>query len=288
MGGFMLKKAAQFITVFSFILICTTVVVAQEISNYLIMSNIGDFVASRNPTSGRGPGVVVGADHFYQDHADMTYRISYFNLQTKVGPEIQITQHSGSDSDKWLLHEVEKSFRTSYGIPGDPYAVRVIDGNTVLVYGSAGWTYRWLSGNKIIQIQYRDSQMSKPEPLEVVKAYLVKHPSTLAPLTSADLRTAVSKTAWIKDEMDRRLWLCDKWFNQFQLGTVQQKDVFQAAVENMNVFLNYREKYYGIKAMDDENLLGGYLNTNNDTGIQTKLAEYKTWWTANKGNAVNL
>jgi len=107
---------------------------AQQISDYLITNNIGDFLASANPTSGKGPGIVVGADHFYHDHADMTYRISYFNLQTKVGPEIQVTQHSGSDSDKWLLHEVENNFRRNPEQDRFKGVLREINGNRVFTY----------------------------------------------------------------------------------------------------------------------------------------------------------
>ena len=155
--------------------------------------------------------------------------------------------------------------------------------------GSGGWDYRWLSdNNKVIHIAYTDLQMTKPESIEVVKAYLIKHPSILTSMTSADLRTAQNETQWIKDEMERRLWLCDKWFYQLQLGKVQQSDAFQAAVKRMNIFLDYREKYHGIKAVDEKNLLASYLNTGNGTGIKTKLSEFKNWWAANTGNAITL
>ena len=130
--------------------------------------------------------------------------------------------------------------------------------------------------------------MTKPEPLELVQAYLAKHPSTLATMTSADLRTTANKAAWIKDEMDRRLWLCDKWFMQLQLRKIEEKQVYQESVKSMNTFLDYREKYYGIKATDEKNLLAGYLAQNNGTGIKAKLTEYKNWWTVNKDKAINL
>jgi hypothetical protein len=56
----------------------------------------------------------------------------------------------------------------------------------------------------------------------------------------------------------------------------------------MTVFLDYREKYYEVKAADEKNLLAGYLNTNNGTGIKVKLAEYKNWWAVNKSKAISL
>ncbi len=130
--------------------------------------------------------------------------------------------------------------------------------------------------------------MTKPEPLEIVTAYLAKHPSSLTAMTSSDLRTTENKTKWIKDEMDRRLWLCDKWFMQLQLEKVSQSDTLQAAVKSMNVFLDYREKYYGVAAATDKNLLSGYLIANNGTAVKAKLTEYKNWWVVNKEKAISL
>ncbi|HMK49065.1 MAG TPA: hypothetical protein VK435_03350 [Thermodesulfovibrionales bacterium] len=54
----------------------------------------------------------------------------------------------------------------------------------------------------------------------------------------------------------------------------------------MNVFLDYREKYYGIKAADEKNTLQGYLDAKDETNIRNKLAEYKTWWSANKSGSL--
>jgi hypothetical protein len=44
----------------------------------------------------------------------------------------------------------------------------------------------------------------------------------------------------------------------------------------------------GMAAATEKNLLAGYLSTNNGTGIRSKLAEYKTWWQANKTVAISL
>ena len=123
------------------ILLLVFKVSGQDISSYLILSDINGFIASKNPSAGQGPGILAGAGHFYHDHKDMTYRISYFNLQTRVGPEVQVTQHAGSDSDKWLLHEVESSFRgrTKEGWLGqslyESASIREIDGNKIFDYG---------------------------------------------------------------------------------------------------------------------------------------------------------
>ena len=274
-----------------------------EVTDYLILEDIAAYKLEKESrefpdrklrpitpykTYKGSAGVVGGAGHFAYDHDDMTYETGYENSTLEMGVEVQVTQHSGSASDMWLPHEVDRNFRNYYGQPGDSYVMRQINGNTVMAAGSGGWTYHWLSANKVIRIEYTDLQMTKPEPLEVVQAYLAKHPSTLTPMTSADLRTADNKTKWIKDEMDRRLWLCDKWNAQFQLGKASQADMFRALVDNMTVFLKYRQKCYGITATDDINALFDYSRNNDAAAIMNKLTAYKTWWAANKGNAINL
>jgi len=274
-----------------------SVTFAQDVKDYLILQDIGLYKLDKpekmlpgEPPSGGprtydGAGTISGSDHFSLDHADKTYEVMYLGGDANASPTVQVTQHTGGDSDKWLLHEVDKSFR-AYGDPGEEYEMRVVDGNTIMTFGSAGWTYRWLSGARIIHIEYHDSQMEKPEPIEVVKAYLAKHPSTLPAMTSGDLRKSANKTAWIRDEIDRRLWLCDKWFEQLQLGKAEQKKVLQEAIKSMNVFLDYRQKYYGVSSMKEKSLLAGYLSNNSETKIKDKLSEYKAWWNSNKSGSL--
>ena len=289
----MIKKVL-IVILFLFVL---TPVIHAAVEDYLILGDIGPYKLSSpqsffpgEPPIG-GPrvydrsGIVAATGHF-PDHMDKTYEVMYIGGNGIPSPTVQVTQHSGSESDKWLLHEVERDFRSYYGLPDDSFVTRQIDNHTVIALSVAGWTYRWISGNKIVQIQYHDPQMTKPEPIEVVRTYLAKHPSTLTAMTSADLRTADNRTKWIKDEMDRRLWLCDKWFEQLQLGKVEQSQVLQEAVKSMNVFLDYREKYYGMKAEDEKNTLQGYLDAKDETNIRNKLNEYKTWWSANKGGSL--
>jgi hypothetical protein len=83
---------------------------------------------------------------------------------------------------------------------------------------------------------------------------------------------------WIKDEMDRRLWLCDKWDAQFQLGKVKQADLLQELFDHMNIFLDYREKYYEINAWDEKIALLNYKSQNDLVSIKNRLADYKTWF----------
>jgi len=263
---------------------------AQGLENYIIQNDIGNYKFRPKPTKRYygNVGVVVSADHFDLDHDDITYETRYILPEPINGIDVQVTQHTGGDSDRWLLHELDRNFRNYYGLPSDSYVMRVINGNTIMAVRTGGGRYQWLSDNKVIFISYTDLQLTKPEPLEVVQAYLAKHPSTLAAMTSTDIRTNDNQKKWIKDEIDRRLWLCDKWNAQFQANKTTQKDLLYNFNRSIGVFLNYRQKYYGVSAKDDLAAIDGYMDNNDLTSIQTKLTEYKTWWNANKGKGISL
>ncbi len=242
------------------------------------------------------------ADHFDLDHTDRfcegdySKNIDVSGLSRKerfkrlLNVKVEVTQHTGADSDKWLLHELDMEFRNYYGIPDLTYTVRSTNGNTILVDATGGRDYRWLSGNKVIKIEYTalKNLSTKPEPLEIVNAYLAKHPSTITPFTLQQLRSTSSVTKWIKDEMERRLWLCDKWLMQLQLGKVSQKDTLDAMVKHMTVFLSYRQKYYSVSADNEIMALNTALRASNGTTIKNKLTACKTWWSANKGKRIRL
>lgn len=280
-----MKKVMMLITLLS---LQPMAALAITVSDYLVDADIGQYSKSYPGACPKGTGILAGVSHFKIDHTDYACDIHYYNETSDFGVEVQVTKHSGSDSDKWLMHEVDTEFRTYYGIPDPSYIIKTINGNTIYTFGTAGWDYRWVSGNKVIMIEYHDTQMNKPEPLEIVQAYLAKHPSTLPMISMKDLYSSAGKTTWIKDEMERRLWFCDKWFYQLQLKKVEEKQVYQESVKSMNIFLDYREKYYGIKAINEKNILASYLYSNNGTGIKAKLTEYKNWWSVNKDKAISL
>jgi hypothetical protein len=256
--------------------------ISGSVGDYLIMQ---DIKANKIMGSGggKGSGIVTTADHFSIDHSDESFEAIYFNDASETGVQVQVTTHTGSDSDKWLLHEVEDGFKDNLGATYiSPNPLRNISGNNI--FYTWGY-YDWISNYVVVSIKFTNMTSTKPEPLEVVQAYLQKFPSTIPPTIALD---NAHKIQWIKDEMDRRLWLCDKWFMQLQLKKVEEKQVYQESVKSMNIFLDYREKYYGIKAADEKNLLAGYLNTNNGTGIKAKLKEYKDWWVVNKDKQISI
>ncbi len=262
---------------------------AQNPSDHLILENIWSYTNSGKGRCGKGSGLIAAMGHFSIDHEDITCRTGYYNLQQDLAISVQVTQHAGSDSDRWLLHELDAEFRDYYGIPDLSFTVRNIDAHTVLVFSSGGRDYRWVSGNKVIMIEYTALEMSKkPEPIEIVKAYLAKHPSTLPPLTLQELRSPAHKTLWIKDEMERRVWLCEKWFLHLQMGKVNLEEALDAVVKSMAVFLDYREKYYGIRSKDEKLTLLTYLNQKDGTSLKQRLSTYKIWWAINKGKSITV
>ena len=268
--------------------------ILQDIDPYKLFTGIPGRVFSGPPSkfsqTATG-GVLAAAGHFAE--GDTSYEASYTESSGKWPfVKVEVTKHPGSDSDKWLLHEVEYSYRDSDNsdyrlglLSGAGVKIREIAGNKFIYWGLGGGSYTWISGQKVIEIKYTDLQRTKSEPIEVVQAYLQKHPSTIPALFVFDQAHDVQ---WIKDEMDRRLWLCDKWFYLLQLGKVQQAQVFQEVVKSMEVFLNYREKYYGIAALNEKQLLWGYRDKNDGTSIKAKLKEYKDWWNLNKDKAITL
>jgi len=271
------------------ILLVSSLAYSQGISDYLILEDIGSY---KKITKGGPSGdVLAGAGHFGLDHQDHSYGIAYVNDAAKMWIDVQVTQHAGSDSDKWLLHEVEDGYRDgemgTLGLLTEGTVVRKIGSSRVLWIGLGGGTFMWLSNNIVTRISYTDLQGSKPEPLEVVQAYLAKHPSTIT-LTDAEIKSKAHNEQWIKDEMDRRLWLCDKWFMQQQLGKVELNKVLRESVDHMKVFLDYREKYYGISAKDEKDALSEALRKKDGTTIKNKLSAYKNWWSANKDKAITL
>jgi hypothetical protein len=282
------------------LLVCPCgLVYAQAVSNYLILQNIGSYVHKTQTkdlitlqpktipgyTVRKAPGILVGADHFDVDHIDTTYEATYESGSIGLGVEVEVTQHAGGDSDRWLLHEVERGFRRGdHEEQMTPARFRNIDGNKVFYSGLGGGTYRWLSNKIVVGIEYVDLQRQKPEPLELVRAYLAKLPSSV-PATTID---RAHDEQWIKDEMERRLWLGDKWAAQLQTDQANLTATLEAMTKHLRTFLEYREKYYGVAGRDEQIALIGFRDAQNGTPIKNKLAEYKTWWAANKVRPINL
>ena len=124
----------------------------DDISKYLILSDIPPYqrlTKTIDPDTeelktipgywiDRNAGVLMGSDHFWLDHMDITYKADYQSKSLGMGMEVQVTQHTGGDSDRWLLHEIERSFRRgNYEEDMVSARFRNIDGNN-LFYGGLG------------------------------------------------------------------------------------------------------------------------------------------------------
>ncbi len=274
-----MNKIVLFILIFIFIF--NNVSYSQTASDYLILQDIGRYKLTKGLLF---RGKIVGAEPKVSRAGDLasgyytSYETSYAGGEDYSAPKVEVRIY---DSTEWLLHEVEDGYRDGemerLGLVTKGARLRDVSGNKIISLRGSG--YSWISTNVVVEISYTDLDGNKPEPLEVIQAYLQKFPSTISPTLVLD---KPHDEQWLKDEMERRLWLCDKWFEQLQLGKATQSQVLEEVVKSMNIFLDYREKYYGVNAADDKNLLDGYLTQNDEAKIKTKLQEYKTWWSANK------
>ena len=272
-------------TTIAFILCVMPVsVYSQGISAFLIQQDIASF--KRVTRGGPSGSVLAGAGHFGLDHQDKAYGIAYVNDQTEIWVDVQVTRHAGGESDKWLLHEVEDGFRRN---PEQDYfkgKIREVNNNRIITY-IRGTHYSWISNNVVVDIKYTDLQKTKPEPLVVVRSYLALHPSTIT-LTDAEIKSRAHNELWIKDEMDRRLWLGGKWMGKITNVGEDRKKILIRVVDHLNVFLDYREKYFGVAARNEKGVIDRLLQVVNKDAIEAKLNEYYQWWNQNKDGPINL
>ena len=179
-----MRKIKLYIIVSSFLLIMPNIAYAQNPADYLILQSIGQYSNSGKGKCGEGSGVIGGAGHFDEDHNVATCRTGYYYTALDLAISIKVEQHIGGDSDRWMLHEIEKGYRSSkdenLGLLVQATRIREINGNKII--GRRGNGYRWVSNNIVIDISYTDLDGTKPEPLEVVQAYLAKYPSTMVSL----------------------------------------------------------------------------------------------------------
>jgi len=268
-------------------------VLGAGVDDYLILKDIGLLKLSKlhkslpgeppigGPRSYEGGGV---AGHF-PDHIDMTYEVDYFDFtDVYPSPTVYVTQHTGGDTDsKWLLHELEGSYRNSNQPEKFRGMVRTVGASKIITYFK-GTRYTWLSNGVLVNISYYDPTLTKPEPTEILTAYLQKYPSTLPAITF----DKAHDKQWLKKEIDRRLWLADKYLATIQPEDPKLHDKLDDMVQNMLVFLDYREKYYGVKAADEKTLLEEYLYDDKQASLIDRLTDYKTWWEANKSVEIAL
>jgi len=259
----------------------------------LILEDIDDYTIERenvDPLTGKvinldlyttvnNAGILVFTGHF-PDHRDTTYKVDYVNMSIPLSVEVQVTQHSGSDSDRWLLHEVERGFRSDDLEAEYEGVIKELDGNKIFTW-LYGTSYRWVSNNIVVYIRYSDPELSKPEPLEVVRAYLRKFPSSIT-YTDAYVKTRAHNEQWLRDEMERRIWLSEKWVVLVEDGKGDLYAELREVYRHLDVFLKYREKYLGVEGGDDRSDIENALVSRNVSDMGKKVKELRAWWNKNK------
>lgn len=259
--------------------------ILRDIDNYRLITQkkdmlTGKILDAQGYIIWRNPGIFAEASHFGLDHKDITYETSYDKGGSII--DVQITQHQGSESDRWLLHEMEDRFRSE----NDLNLTYVSKNPLTDVDGNWIWhtkdRYEWLSDYTVISIQVANPTDIEIEPLDLLKAYLKKFPSTIS-LTPDKIGRVSHTLKWLSDEMERRLWLCEKWLEQGEKSKTGHKNVLYEATKNIEIFLTYQHKYYKSDITENEkSLLKGYIDQNNESALMSKVKTYKNWLQANR------
>ncbi len=277
-----------------------------DVSDYLILNEIGSYRIIKetiHPITKKivmrdgytieeeHAGVSLASIHFNVDHNDTTYGTYYESDVADLGVRVQITQHAGADSDQWLMHEIEDAYRDGndkegrLGLLTQGTRIRDIDGNKII--GMRGGGYNWVSNSILVDVSYTDLYGTKPEPLEILKAYLAKYPSSMI-LTDTEFKSATHNEKWIKDEMGRRLWITGKWLEAHGAGTAELKDTLYNTYKSLEVFLRYREKYFEVGAIDHIREIYAFKKEGQVAGMQAKAQELDQWWQLNKNEEITL
>src|SRR5574340_645977 len=148
----------------------TDYLILEDIGTYKLFTGISGRVFSGPPSkySQSSTGGILGAAGHFAD-GDVSYDASYTEASSKWPfVEVEVTQHAGADSDRWLLHEVEDSYRDgddSDGrlglLSGAGVKIRDIGGKRFIYWGLGGGSYTWISNQKVIEIKYTDLQRTK-------------------------------------------------------------------------------------------------------------------------------
>jgi hypothetical protein len=267
-----------------------------KVSDYLILSDIGsygqssksEFMGIEFPNENKNLREVDITTERLSDEQYFSYKTYKTRYVCRHGKPSLIVEVKEFHHTHWLLHNIQYDYR-AHGperlgllIPGAQ--LRLIDGNKII--SSKGNRYSWISKNVVVGISSADLDDDKPEPLEVIRAYLGKFPSTIPDSLAFNL---YYDEKWIKDEMEKRLLISSYLFHM--IDTVmwsKEKKVLSQIVDNANIFLDYRAKYYNEQSKDEKQLLQQYLNVSNRKEIENKVRAFNQWWREYKGRRIYL
>jgi len=263
-----------------------TVAHAFGISDYLILEDIGPYrqtpeVEFMGKLVARKPACLQGGDDISGIYNSC--RISYAGGAGNLSITVEARVYK---SGQWILHDLEDAFRDHekfHALLDPNVRVRTINGKNLFVASvGGGKTYTWGSGKNVrIEIRYSTYSKNKPEPMDVVKAYLAKYPSTMT-LKESEFRSKAHSEQWLREEMNRHLWLAEQQFTLASAGISDINEVLKDIVDNLEMFLSYREHFYAVKASSNQEFLVERLDAEDAPAIKNLLNEYKTWWSENK------
>ncbi|MEW6419947.1 MAG: hypothetical protein AB1480_17840 [Nitrospirota bacterium] len=267
-----------------------------KVSDYLILNDIGPYKLS---STSEFMGIKFLSENKNLREVDITterfvdeeykeynsykaYKTIYVGSLGKLSFMVEIKEYFQRGN---LLHNVEYSYRDRgwerLGLLIQGAQLRLIDGNKIIFL--EGRRYSWISKNVVVNIICFES--NKSEPLEVIQDYLRKFPSTIPASLEFDQN---HNKKWIKNEMERRLNISNMLFERIRTATLPERKALKEAVDSLNVFLEYRERYFDKESKFEKKLLQEHLDANNQTDIKKKLSEYNKWWRENKGESIDL
>ena len=135
--GVTIRKALVSIAVATIITLWAATGFSQNASDALVCQDIGSFNIILNCVCRAGRGILVTADHFGEDHKDVDCYVTYYSKAQRMTVNADVTIHADPPvAIKWLLHEVDKDFRTYYGTPDPGYIIKNIDGNPLYAFSN--------------------------------------------------------------------------------------------------------------------------------------------------------
>lgn len=181
--------------------------------------------------------------------------------------QVDIRQY---DEIRWQAHNVEGQLRHTaiddrLGTLSETATIKAFAAGNALCLDALSSNCWWVSDNLSVRI-------SGKNPATVIDAYLRLLPPTHATFTP--------DSEWAAGEMERLLESAGRRHDLLAQGNAGD-DLLAWINQDLNAFLQYRDKYYGINATAERVQLGEALRDADEAALREKLEQYQKWWVAN-------
>lgn len=188
--------------------------------------------------------------------------------------EVSVIKHTGGESDKWLQHELAGNFIQQKGDIRD-IQLENIEGKKVFIkikygFGSEDVIYAWLHDNAVFKIKSHREFDCACRPTEILTAYLKKFPPTVR---------SPNIMKWQNHHVAYELWLSKKWLEQIKDAEPIDDKILKIALKHIFLYLKFREKEYGIKAVTDKKGLWKLYLVKDLTRINKFVVDTEQWLT---------